>query len=335
MSEPSQQFDAFLAHNDFDKPSVEAVAANLRKLGVKVWLDREQIPPGRWYQDVIQQGIQSAKSIVVFLGPTGVGQFQLLETRTAINQCMQKDIPVIPVLLPKSKFPENLLFLKDLHYVQLKSVDDKCGLEDLKWGITGKKREVDIQQIHSLEEKLQQAAKRISLLRGWGYALFLLLAATAATATYAAINVSRSNAPERAFNVSEKGLTEWRSDRTKPDLYLPIPNLSVPIITSNRRPVAVMLTLSVPNPIREDADSSLGVNAKDEVVFRLKLLRDKVFMVGVYEIKIAGFNTSWPGTIVFIDNPDPGKHDYTLYDKKIRGEGTLSMRGLRLIAYEL
>ncbi len=102
------EFDVFLAHNSQDKPSVIAVANELKKLGVKPWLDGEQIRPGQPFQAVIQQALQDVKSVAIFIGPEGLGRWQAIELRSAISQCVERGVPVIPVLLPLSSavFPE-------------------------------------------------------------------------------------------------------------------------------------------------------------------------------------------------------------------------------------
>ncbi len=140
-SRESSDFDLFLAHNSLDKPQVEAVAQELKQRGIKYWLDQEQIPPGRWFQDVIQQAIPNVKSAVIFFGVNALGKWQQVELRSFISRCVEVDIPVIPVLLPGvNNIPENLLFLKELNWVRFShSIDENVALDNLEWGITGKK----------------------------------------------------------------------------------------------------------------------------------------------------------------------------------------------------
>lgn len=140
-SPQNSDFDVFLAHNSLDKPQVEAVARELRQRGIKYWLDKEQIPPGRWFQDVIQEAIPNVKSAAIFIGANAVGKWQKLELRSFINRCVEANIPVIPVLLPGvNNIPENLVFLKELCWVKFsQSIDEKEVLDNLEWGITGKK----------------------------------------------------------------------------------------------------------------------------------------------------------------------------------------------------
>jgi len=134
------EFDVFLAHNSKDKPQVEAISKELKRRGIRPWLDKEQIPPGRWFQDIIQQAIPKVKSAAIFIGPKGLGKWQVLELRTFISRCVEENIPVIPVLLPGvTGVPPELLFLKELSWVCfVKSIDETEALDNLDWGITGK-----------------------------------------------------------------------------------------------------------------------------------------------------------------------------------------------------
>ena len=97
---PNPEFDVFLAHNSADKPFVKAIADELRKRGLTVWLDEDAIPPGQSFQDGIQDATQRVRSFAIFLGSYGVGKWQQMELKSAISQCVRRNIPVIPVLLP-------------------------------------------------------------------------------------------------------------------------------------------------------------------------------------------------------------------------------------------
>ena len=107
--------------------------------GLNPWLDVEQIPPGRWFQDVIQEAIPNVKSAAIIIGPNNLGRWQALELRTFIGQCVDKSIPVIPVLLPGVEtVPDNLLFLRELSWVKFeRSINEEEALDGLEWGITG------------------------------------------------------------------------------------------------------------------------------------------------------------------------------------------------------
>ena len=136
----NQHFDVFLAHNSQDKPQVRAIAKQLKRRSLKVWLDEEQIPPGRPFQDVIQQALQNVSCAAIFIGLEGLGRWQILESRSLLTRFVDADIPVIPVLLPGVEgIPEHLLFLQELNYVKFENgIDDFEALDKLESGIRQK-----------------------------------------------------------------------------------------------------------------------------------------------------------------------------------------------------
>ncbi len=133
------EYDVFLAHNSADKAQVEVIAQALRRRSLNPWLDKEQIPPGHWFQDVIQQAIRDVKSAAIFIGTQGLGRWQIVELRSFISQCVNRNIPVIPVLLPGViEIPTGLVFLKEFNWVEFSyDIDDAAALDNLEWGITG------------------------------------------------------------------------------------------------------------------------------------------------------------------------------------------------------
>ncbi|MDJ0707057.1 MAG: GUN4 domain-containing protein [Leptolyngbyaceae cyanobacterium MO_188.B28] len=135
------EFDVFLAHNSQDKPQVKVIARELKRRGLKPWLDVEQIPPGRAFQDVIQEVIPNIKTAAIFIGPKGLGKWQVMELRTITSRCVEEDIPVIPILLPGVEgIPDNLIFLRQFHWVNFTDgLEDADALYQLEWGITGER----------------------------------------------------------------------------------------------------------------------------------------------------------------------------------------------------
>jgi hypothetical protein len=136
----SEKHDVFLAHNSDDKPEIEIICFKLRQKGLNPWLDKEQIPPGRWFQDVIQDTIKKISSAAIFISEKGLGRWQVVELRSFISQCVERKIPVIPVLLPGvDKIPDEFVFLKEFSWVKFKNdINDEDSLDNLIWGITGK-----------------------------------------------------------------------------------------------------------------------------------------------------------------------------------------------------
>ncbi len=88
----------------------------------------------------IQSAIPNVRAVAVFLSSAGVGKWQALEVRAFVSQCVERDLPVIPVLLPdRTDFPDKLLFLRELSYIRWDPTDSQKSTDFLVWGITGQK----------------------------------------------------------------------------------------------------------------------------------------------------------------------------------------------------
>lgn len=133
--------DVFLAHNSLDKPMVRVISRKLQNLGIETWLDEEKIRPGCLWQDALQQAITEVRSAAIFIGMDGVGEWQPMELRGLIEQFIRRRIPILPVLLPGvDNIPSDLTFLRQYHAVFFRNdIEDELALENLYWGITGRK----------------------------------------------------------------------------------------------------------------------------------------------------------------------------------------------------
>lgn len=138
--EQAGEFDVFLCHNSEDKPIIRWVAVKLREGSILPWLDEEELPPGRPWQEELERQIERIKSAAVFVGPSGIGPWQNREMRAFLNEFVERGCTVIPVLLPGVPTPTPTLpvFLKGLTWVDLRA-QDTAGIDRLIWGITGRK----------------------------------------------------------------------------------------------------------------------------------------------------------------------------------------------------
>lgn len=135
------EFDVFLAHSSKDKKDAERLAIQLQELGLKPWLDAWNSPPGRLFQEEIEEVVPKVRCVAILCGKSGVGPWERLEIRLAITQFVRRRSPVIPVLLPGAKRMAELpLFLHEFGWVKFNgSLADKRALKQLVWGITGLK----------------------------------------------------------------------------------------------------------------------------------------------------------------------------------------------------
>jgi hypothetical protein len=131
-------FDVFLCHNSEDKPEVRVIAEMLVKEGIKPWLDEADISVGGFWHSNIGGQIETAKSAAVFVGRSGIGPWQKREIQALLSQFVRRKCPVIPVILPSvTKTLEMPWVLEGLHLIDFRT--DPQALEQLIWGITGKK----------------------------------------------------------------------------------------------------------------------------------------------------------------------------------------------------
>jgi GTPase SAR1 family protein len=134
--EETTDFDVFLCHNTVDKPAIRQMAQRLREHGILPWLDEAELIPGRPWQEELERQIGHIRAAAVFVGPTGFGPWQNQEMRAFLSEFIDRQCPVIPVLLPAAAVPELPVFLRRMTWVDLGKAD---GIERLIWGITGRK----------------------------------------------------------------------------------------------------------------------------------------------------------------------------------------------------
>ena len=140
----TEQFDVFLCHNSEDKPQVIQIAEQLQQYDLKPWLDIWELPPGRSWQRLLEEQIEQISSVAVFVGENGFGPWQEQEIYAFLSEFVRRDCPVIPVLLPNApKKPELPVFLRQFTWVDFR-ISDSDPMYRLRWGITGKKPDQQI-----------------------------------------------------------------------------------------------------------------------------------------------------------------------------------------------
>ena len=134
-------YDAFLSYNSFDSDVVEDLAHRLRDEGLKLYLEVWELLPGREFQPGLAQALIESKTCVTFLGPNGLGPWQVQEIQVAIaRRVRDKDFHVIPALLPGAERPRrgavaHLEFLINASWVEFpKTIDDRKAFELLVAG---------------------------------------------------------------------------------------------------------------------------------------------------------------------------------------------------------
>jgi|GEM_PF-4551425 len=134
-----QEFDVFLCHNSRDKPAVKALAVRLMQRGLKPWLDEWELRPGLRWLPPLEEQIRAVKSAAVFIGADGIGPWQSEEIGSFLTACVQRGIPVIPVLLDNTPDePQLPPFLDGRTRVDFRQ-NEPDPLEQLIFGISGQR----------------------------------------------------------------------------------------------------------------------------------------------------------------------------------------------------
>jgi hypothetical protein len=133
------QFDTFVSHNSTNRSAVLEICDALRRYGIHPWVAMEQIRPGVWVQDSLSLALRLSRTVVLILGPEGVGPWQMAELRMAIDRRIKEDTPLIPVLLPGTvEIPDELPYLRLLAQVRfIRSLSEEVPMRRLIWSITG------------------------------------------------------------------------------------------------------------------------------------------------------------------------------------------------------
>jgi hypothetical protein len=132
------EFDVFLSHNGKDKPAVRELKQLLSANGLAVWLDEDELQPGLPWQQLLESGIKTSRSVAVLVGKDGLGPWEEEEIQAALVLAVRDKRPVIPVLLlHASAKPELPMFLVNRTWVDFRDGLTVGELAKLIWGITG------------------------------------------------------------------------------------------------------------------------------------------------------------------------------------------------------
>ena len=130
----------FLSHNGRDKPEVETLARALLDRGVRPWLDKWDLTPGRPWQTEIEQALAASRAIVVCIGAHGIGSVQTPELQVALNRVWRDpNRLVIPVVLPSA--PANAVIpdlLATRTWIDLRTGDYDEGVDCLVAALDGR-----------------------------------------------------------------------------------------------------------------------------------------------------------------------------------------------------
>lgn len=132
----TNKLTVFLSYNSSDKHLVEGIAGRLKKeTGLNIWLDNWNLVPGDPVQKALESALNKANIIIIFIGPSGMGDWQNVEMVNAFTRSVtKKNVRVIPVILPGGK-KEETNFLSQLTWVEFTKLEDESAFQYLVSGI--------------------------------------------------------------------------------------------------------------------------------------------------------------------------------------------------------
>lgn len=119
----------FLSHSSIDKPFVEKLANDLRKIGINIWYDKWEIKVGDSITWKIESGIRENEFFGIVLSPESMSSEWVMSELGAAwsKQMVTKKVGVLPILYRDCNIPS---FLVDRKYADFRT-DYGKGLEEL------------------------------------------------------------------------------------------------------------------------------------------------------------------------------------------------------------
>ncbi len=110
----------FLSHTSVDKPFVEKLANDLRRVGINVWFDKWEIKVGKSLTWKIEQGIRGNEHLIIVLSPEAISSAWVRSELGAAwaRQMQQQKVFVLPILYRDCDIP---LFLLDRKYADFRN----------------------------------------------------------------------------------------------------------------------------------------------------------------------------------------------------------------------
>jgi TIR domain/Domain of unknown function (DUF4062) len=133
-----QEFDVFFSYNSKDKEAVRQLAARLQADGIHVWMDETMIEPGDDWAWKTQSAFARADTVVLFVGPSGIGNLQQAEVAAALarkGEGADESFRLIPVLLPKANPDLVPPFVSAYTWLHFRDLDDPDSYGRLKSAI--------------------------------------------------------------------------------------------------------------------------------------------------------------------------------------------------------
>jgi hypothetical protein len=119
----------FISYSRRDADVVENIVSELEAAGIDVWLDREDITPGKQWRRQIVEAIDTADAFVLNLSPNSAASDNVLKELNLAEEAL--DPFILPVMLSEMKIPDQMRYqLAGTQFVSY-YLDSKRGIRDL------------------------------------------------------------------------------------------------------------------------------------------------------------------------------------------------------------
>jgi hypothetical protein len=135
------KYDVFLSHNSKDKTAVEEIARELKKIGIRPWLDKWDLAGGDKIADALETAVKNINCAAIFFGPADKGKWHAMEIRAYLEPWAGGDARMIPVILPEApKEPDLPIWLRQPLWVDMRDwkQEDSSAFYRLVCGILSK-----------------------------------------------------------------------------------------------------------------------------------------------------------------------------------------------------
>lgn len=99
--------DVFISSSQTDKQWAEKLTKAIEKRGLSTWVDSINLKPGENWQDALESALNSARAIVLLVGPRQPNeQMQQMVWRAALEESWTDSYkPLIPLLIKNAELP--------------------------------------------------------------------------------------------------------------------------------------------------------------------------------------------------------------------------------------
>lgn len=143
LKEKRQLYDVFISYSHQDEELALLLAQELRRHGIRPWIDLWETSPGTPWVTTIQEQVENMPCAAVLVGPSGVGPWQKDEVWFVLQEFLGRRCPIIPVLLRGAALPVMPPLLRSLQAVDFNR-EQPDPMHLLLWGITGVRPEEGI-----------------------------------------------------------------------------------------------------------------------------------------------------------------------------------------------